>query len=273
LKDAVLATLRLIARVWPRAAVLVAHALAILTRPLGHGIADASLADAFPGISPADRRAARQRTWESFLKGEAVEAAIRRRGGSRAYPRVLPSPALAELRPPLVLASFHVGPYQALGGAMRTLPADVVSIDRGQYALSSDMTLLRGGEDEWQRAHTFHRTLSALRSGRFVLVTVDAFHPDEYAVAKIEVPLLGRTLPLARGAFALARISRTPIVPIVVRWRGTAMEVTVGDPIGPEAGEAGMAAATAGWLERYLLERPGEISVFMLDRLRPPPGR
>jgi lauroyl/myristoyl acyltransferase len=87
----------------------------------------------------------------------------------------------------------------------------------------------------------------------------------------IEVPLLGRTLPLARGAFALARIADVPIIPIVPRWRGTAIEVEIGEPMRLGAdGERGMAEAIAAWIERYLRERPGETSVFMLERLQPP---
>ena len=103
-----------------------------------------------------------------------------------------------------------------------------------------------------------------------MLVILDGYLRNDHSLPTIEVPMLGRSLPLARGAFALARISRTPIVPVVTRWRGTAMEVVVGDPIAPDLGEAGMAAAAGDWIERYLRRMPGEISVFVLERLVPP---
>lgn len=268
-----IAALRQLAGRRPRAAVVVAHWLAALTRPLGHGIAEERIAAAFPALAPAARRAVRRRTWAGFLKGEAVDAAVARHGGARAYPRVVPNPSLEGLRPPLILASFHVGPYPALGAALAGSPVRVVGIDRGQYGITHDLTTLAGGEDEWERARTFQRSLSALRSESFVIVMLDGQHPEEYPVSAIEVPVLGRRLPLARGAFALARLARTPVVPIVARWRGTAIEVTLGDPIAPELGEAEMAAAAGEWIDRYLRERPGEITVFMLDRLTPAPTR
>jgi hypothetical protein len=269
LKTTVLAALRRLASWWPHGGVLAAHALAALTRPLGHGIADEWLTELFPDLAPDARRAARQRTWECFLKGEAVGAGVGRGSGSRDYPRLVPNPALDELRPPLIVASFHVGPFQALGAVLRSLPGEAVALAREQYESRPDVTMLYRGHDEWQRARTFRRMVSTLRSGGVALVNLDGFHPDD-SMATIEVPMLGRSLPLARGAFALARIAPAPIVPIVTRWRGTAMEVTVGDPISPEHGEARMAAATGDWLERYLREMPGEISVFLLELMRPP---
>jgi len=268
LKRLVVGALRSLAAFWPRAGVGVAHALAAITRPLGHGIADEWLARTFPELSPAARRGVRQRTWASFLKGEAVDAAVMHRSGRRAYPRLVAGGAIHELSPPLILASFHVGPHQALAAVLRALPADVLGIDRGQFAPRGDFTLLPAGEDEWERARTFHRALAGLRAGAFVFVDLDAHDPEEFDVSTIDAPVLGRTLPLARGAFALARISGTPIVPLVARWRGTAIEVVIGDAIPAVASERDMALAAGAWIDGYLRDRPGEISVFLLERLR-----
>lgn len=258
----------MLARAWPRAGVAVAHALASVTRPLGRGIADDWLARTFPALTPPARRAARQRTWAAFLKGEAVDAALRHHAGRRAYPRLIRDPAMPELRGPLILASFHVGPHQALGAVLRSLPGEVLAIDRGQYVPGRDFTLVTAGEDEWERARTFQRALGALRADAFVFVNLDGQHPDEFDVSTIEVPVLGRTLPLARGAFALARISGTPIMPLVARWRGTAIEVIAGEPVPAGQSEPEMARAVAAGIDRYLTEHPGEISVFLLERLR-----
>lgn len=269
MKTLVLGALRALARRWPRAGVLVAFLLAWASRPLGHGIADGQIAEVFPELPPGARRAVRQQTWENFLRGEALEASLRIRGGGRLYPRLIRDPAVTRLRPPLILATFHVGPFQAIGAVLRPLPADSVAVARGQYRSQPGLTLLWAGEDETQRTRTFHRTISALRAGKYVVVTLDGHHHEQFDVATIEVPLLGRSLPLARGAFALARLTRTPIVPVALRWRGTAMETTVGAPLSPDLGERGMAVAAAAWLEGYLRERPGELSVFILERLRP----
>jgi lauroyl/myristoyl acyltransferase len=247
--------------------VMVAQALAWLTRPLGHGIDEDRLTAVFPELDQTASRGVRQRTWENFLKGEAVEAAVMR----GRYPRLVRNAQLTALRPPLVLASFHVGPWPALAAALVELPGEVLALDRGQFGPLPHLTMLAGGEDTGARAAAFNRALGALRSGGFVFVTVDAFHQQEFDVASIEVPVLGRTLPLARGAFALARIARVPIVPIVARWRGTALEVELGPALRVGAGgERSLAEAAGSWIERYVRARPGEMSVFMLERLQPP---
>lgn len=271
-KALVLSLLRRLARAWPHGAVVAAQALAALTRPLRHGVRDDWIAAVFPRLDHDARRAVRQETWESFLKGEAAEAGVRRRRNQRDYPPLLPSEALDALRPPLIVASFHVGPFQALGVVLRSIGEPYI-VTREQFLGRPGSTMLHEGDDELQRARTLNRTVGGLRSGGVVLVMLDGLRVDEATAGTIEVPMLGRSLPLARGAFALARISGVPIVPIVVRWRGTAMAVTIGDRIGPDLGEAGMAAAAGGWLERYLIERPGQIGVFLLDLLRPPVTR
>jgi lauroyl/myristoyl acyltransferase len=254
---------------WPRGGLLLAGALARLTRPLRRGIADEQLAAAFPHLDRRARRVARRRTWEASLKGAVLGPVVQRHGPSL----VLPSPALARLPRPLILTSFHVGPVAGLDGLLATLPGEVVALERGWVRAPASYTLLSGNRDSWERARSFSRALVALRRGALVFLTVDAFEPEEYEVARIDVPMLGRKLSLARGAFALARIARAPIVPIVARWRGTAIEVEVGDLIEPSSDEAAMATATAAWIDGYLRGRPGEVSAFMLERLDPPPAR
>jgi hypothetical protein len=261
--------LRLVALRWPRGGLLLARALAGLTRPLRPGIPDEWLAAAFPQLDRQARRAARRRTWEGFLKEAALGPVVQRHGRSFA----LPSPAVARLRGPLVLAAFHVGPVAGLDGVLAALPGEVVALERGWVRARTRYTLLSGNQDSWERARSFSHALAALRRGAFVFLAVDAYEPEDYEVARIDVPMLDRTLPLARGAFALARMARVPIVPIVPRWRGNAIEVELGDPIEPSRDERAMATATAAWIDGYLRERPGEASVFMLERLRPPLAR
>jgi hypothetical protein len=266
LKRVVLGSLRLLSGIWPLAGIRTAHVLARLTAPLGFGIGLEWLASAFPHLGPDALRAARRRTWAGFLKGEALEAAIVR-AGSRGYPRVV-TEALASLAAPTILASVHVGPFQATGAVLRLLPGETMALTRGQYVRSSDVTLVEGGEDEWERANAFARAVATLRRDGFVLITVDAFTPDEYEPSWIEAPMLGRTIRFARGAFALARITHTPIRPLATRWRGTRLEISVGDEIDPTLAEGAMAAAVARWFEGYLRESPGEVTVFILERLR-----
>lgn len=267
MKTVVLAALRLLAGIWPRAGIGVASTLARLSGRFGFGIAEDWLSTVFPELTPDELRATRRRTWAGFLKGEALEAAMVR-AGRRGYPRVVRDAGFTALEPPLIFASVHVGPYQGIGALLRLLPGEVVALTRGQYAREADVGLVSGGEDRWARARAFSRALATLRRGGFVYISVDAFTPDDYDVSSIDVPMLGGTFPLARGAFALARVTGAPVVPLVAHWQRTELDFSVGDPIPPELGEEAMAAATARWFEDYLLERPGQISVFMLERLR-----
>lgn len=80
--------------------------------------------------------------------------------------------------------------------------------------------------------------------------------------------MLGRRFAFARGAFALARLSRAPVVPIVARWQGASVLITCGDPVAPDDDAESMATAVAMWLERYLLEHPEQIGHRTLELLR-----
>jgi hypothetical protein len=149
----------------------------------------------------------------------------------------------------------------------------VLAVHRGGFARRPGVRLERIGDDEWGRARTFHHAVRALRDGRYVYTTLDGFGEGGYDGATIDVPVLGRTMSLARGGPALARITGVPIVPMVARWRGTRVEIVYGDPIDPAQGEDAMAAAIAPWLDRYLRAFPGEISPRTLETLREPQRR
>ena len=72
------------------------------------------------------------------------------------------------------------------------------------------------------------------------------------------------TLRLARGAFSPARITRTPVVPILSRWCGNDVELIVGTPLEGSDDEA-LAASAAQWLETYLRENPEELAQRFID--------
>jgi hypothetical protein len=243
--------------------------LAWLTQPLGRGIPEQQIHALVRELDTAGLRAARRRTWSNFLMAEALDAALERPGARNPHPRLLPTPA-TDLRPPLIIASFHLGPFPALGAVLEHLDGDVLVVHRGRFAPRPGLTLVRAGEDEWERARTFHRAVKELRSGGFVYVALDGFGEADYDAATIDVPMLGGTASLARAGFALVRITGAPLVPMVARWRGTHVEMAYGEPIEPGLTEEAMAAATAGWLERYLREHPGEINRRTVEIIRPP---
>ena len=80
------------------------------------------------------------------------------------------------------------------------------------------------------------------------------------------VPCLGRSVPLARGPFALARLTRARLVPAVARWNDAGrIDIVVGqalgmDSAGPPAIVEASAAASAGrWFDGYAREHPQEL--------------
>lgn len=173
--------------------------------------------------------------------------------------------AFAALRPPLVLGTFHVGAVHALGPALERLPGPVLALRQGLlYAAGPPLEVVSTEGDEQSRAAVVLRAVSHLRAGGFVVLALDAATGPGLAV-----PCLGRTLELARGPFALARLAGAPIVPLAARWRHDRVEVRTGQELAP-AGEAEMAASAARWLESYLLESPAELGLGLLRSLLNP---
>ena len=183
-----------------------------------------------------------------------------------------PPEALTDLRPPRILGTFHVGALHALGPALERLPGPVLALRQSQlYAPSPPLEIAATEGDDQLRAAAFHRALDHLKRGGFVALTLDM--PQGPG---LRAPCLGRELTLARGPFALARITGAPLAPIVARWRGGGIEVELGDALaadssaaaaGPLAWESALAAAAALWLERYLLASPSEIGLGLLREL------
>jgi lauroyl/myristoyl acyltransferase len=269
LKTALIKGLRWFASRRPHAAYAVTRRLARLSEPIGSGVSEEQIAALFPDLDPAGVRSARKRAWSNFLLGEALNAALTGPGRRPVYPEIVSDPVLAELQPPMVLVFAHAGPFHALGAALNRLRGEVLAFNRGAVGPTPGITVIAAGDDEWGRARVFQRALTTLRSGGFVVLAIDG-----YEASTLEVPLLGGVISLARGPFALARMTGAPIVPVAARWRGSCAEVECGDPITPDESEQVMAAATGAWLEGYLRRFPGEISSTTLELFRPPqPGR
>src|SRR5947199_9865912 len=74
LKTALINALRLLAGRRPRLGFSVARVLAWLSRPLGRGIPEETLAEVFPHLPPRALRTARRRTEANFLPAAALNA-------------------------------------------------------------------------------------------------------------------------------------------------------------------------------------------------------
>jgi hypothetical protein len=196
-------------------------------------------------------------------------ARLQRTGLERVRSLVRTPPELPELRPPLVLGFFHVGAAQALGAAIERLPGPVLLLRQGSpYAPRPPVHLATTEGDGQHRAAAFRRALAHLAAGGFVVVAFDVVPGPGF-----RVPCLGRTIELARGPFAMARITGAPLVPLVARWRRNGVEVEIGEALAggletdPKAMEVALAASAARWLERYLLESPAEIGLGLVRSL------
>jgi len=244
---------------FPRAAIAAATVLGRASAPLGRGLDDAALRRFLPELPPAERARLRQATWIGWLRMRVLEAGLNSPTARWPYPPLAGELDLTRLRPPLVLAGFHVGPLPALGILLEQLPGEVLVL---QLSGTARRRLQAGwtGTEEWQRAAALRRAVGTLRAGGSVFLLVDA---NEFPTT-VDVTLFGRTTRLARGAFALARITGSPLVPIAPRWRGGRVEIVVGDAI-PPGDEAAMAAATAGWLERFLRSSPEALSQLFVN--------
>jgi hypothetical protein len=218
-----------------------------------------------------DRREAEHVAWKigGFeARNRLLIASLQRTGLEQVRPLVRPS-GISELRPPLILGFFHVGATEALGAAIERLPGPVLLVRQGSPYTPTPPVYLETTEGDGQRrAAAFRRTLSHLSHGGFVVVALDVVPGPGF-----RVPCLGRTIELARGPFAMARLTGAPLVPLAARWRRSGVEIEVGEALagdpgtGSEAMERALAASAAGWLERYLLESPAELGLGLLRSL------
>jgi lauroyl/myristoyl acyltransferase len=247
---------------WPRVAFHCSDALAALWALTSRRPTRAELHTLFPHLTRADSGPVLRRIWISHARTLLLGGWIRRDGIAPIRMLVRPNDAIAQLRPPMIVGTFHIGPTLGLGTLSERLNGETLVLRGTQFPLDrathKNVDLIEGTEQ--QRAATFHRAIERLRGDGFVIMALD---PKE--AHRIAVPFLHGTLHLARGAFAMARIARVPIVPLVARWDGDAIDLLVGDALPMSDDEQTLAASAAQWLEKYLVESPGELSYRILE--------
>jgi mRNA-degrading endonuclease toxin of MazEF toxin-antitoxin module len=181
------------------------------------------------------------------------------------YPRVAAGPDPALLRPPLLLASFHVGSPIGLGALFEGLPGEVVVLFNARGNARPGMTLIDVSPGQQARAAGVARAIKALRAGGWAVTVVDG-----KSDATLPTVMFGRHVGLPRGAFAIARLANTPILPLAARWHGARIVIDAGSAIEPAAEET-MAQAVATWLERYLTAHPEQTLAPVATLLRQAP--
>ncbi|HYO79000.1 MAG TPA: hypothetical protein VE010_21230 [Thermoanaerobaculia bacterium] len=218
----------------------------------------------FPDLSRADARRVTRQMRLTTMRNAMLLRAMHYFGLRSVRLLLMPDHSIAKVQPPVIFGTFHIGVPHALGVAMERLPHEALVLRRRASARAQrkNVRVVETGETDEQRALAFHRAASHLLGGGVALMALDPEH-----AARIAAPFFGRTILLARGAFALARVARVPIVPLVARWRGLRLETVCGAPIAA-ASEQEMADAAAKWLEAYLRDQPGQTSARVLELLR-----
>jgi lauroyl/myristoyl acyltransferase len=213
----------------------------------------------FPDLDPRD---ALRKIWRTHARTLLLGGWIRRKGIAPIRRFVRENDVVRKLEPPMILGTFHIGPTLGLGVLSERLQGETLVLRGTQFPLDratrTNVDLIAGTEQ--QRAATFHRAIERLRERGFVILALD---PKE--AQRIAVPFFGGTLHLARGPFAMARVARVPIVPLVARWDGDEIELIVGDALPLSDSEAVIAEAAGAWLEAYLRKWPGELSYRVLE--------
>jgi lauroyl/myristoyl acyltransferase len=232
--------------------------LDVLSRAVGarahRGVTAERVAAVFPALSAAEAERAARQVHASALKTRALAVALGHTRSDPPYPIVRVDSSASALPSPAVLISFHVGPFAALAHVLQRLPGEVLAPHYTNWTFPPNVRAIGGDRDEAERAAAFYRAVTMLRAGAHVFLMVETIRG-----LGVEVPLLGGSIPLARGAFALSRLTRVPVVPLFARWTGPDVTVAAGETIAPCGDETAQATAAARALERHLLAHPGEI--------------
>jgi lauroyl/myristoyl acyltransferase len=213
----------------------------------------------FPELADAPARRVATELRGAELKTRALAVALAHTRSEPAYPPVAVDRAFAAVRGPAILATFHVGAIGALGAAIRRIPGEILALHRMDWRMPSNVAGAYVPHTDVGGAAVFYRSVMTIRRGGCVLLLVDG--------TAHEVSVLDRSLMLARGPFALARMTGAPVVPVFARWDGASIDVVCGATIAATDDELTMARAMAVALERHLLRHPAAIGEMLLRRL------
>ena len=157
---------------------------------------------------------------------------------------------------PAVLLTFHVGLLHLLGEALAAREREILVVRHSPlYAVRPGQRIAFAGGGAGERAAALKEAVDHLRDGGSVLVAADGEEGET-----VERPCLGGVLRLGRGAFAMARLAKVPLLPVVARPARGRVTVEVGEPV------AGPVEA-AVWLEEFLRRAPGELGLGLLRHL------
>jgi len=241
---------------WPVPAYIAVGAVARATAPLPSA---GRLPDVLPNLPLPEvrraRRAQRSSEWKTRVLGVVMNTAT----AEPVFPPFELDRPLPDPHRPTIFVSAHIGAMPALGAVLRALPLEVAALHRLEWRLPSNLVNIYVARNETARVVAFHRALTALRGGGHVFIPLEG--------NTIRVPLLGGSLGMTRGPFALARLTGAPVVPLLARWDGGRARIHAGRPIAAGSDEEGMALAAGRELESYLRAHPSEIDDWLVTGL------
>lgn len=170
--------------------------------------------------------------------------------------------ATAAIERPFILGTFHIGPMFALGPLLATVEHDEAHIVR---AYGGDLA----------GAREFHRALSTVKQAGSIAVPL-----DPYRASRMDVPFFDHRIGIARGAFALSRLSGAPILPALFVWRGHEIHLVLGEKVAVPRGdtpeealeyERAAAGTVVRWLEQYLRGSLPDLGLRVVNPLRDDP--
>lgn len=222
----------------------------------------------FPQLTPADAERVRRDLYVAHLKSRALSITLGDVRGEPRYPVLLDEAPARSIRAPAILLTFHMGPFPALAPVLRALPGRVLTLHNTPgWRMPAALEAERVADGVHTRVAAAVRAAHTLRAGDYVFVIAD--HPLH---GTVEVPVLGGTVPLCRGPFALARLTGAPIVPLAARWERARVRVTVGRPFPRSEDEDEMAACAARFIEGILREDPAAAAGRLLAELMRDPA-
>jgi hypothetical protein len=237
------------------------------TRP-----AVSEVAALFRDASPAAAARIAHAVAGARYQDRALVELARRRG--QAVLRGLVDPAsLADLRPflaqPAIFVGWHLGPPFGVAGAFEAIGLRALMMRRTlTYGMTPTLEVASVGGGRDDRSAAFRRAVRRLEQGGVVLVAADV--RDVSATAP--VPCFGRARTMARGPFALARLTGAPLVPLAPRLDGDrVVRVAIGAPLigegAADALETSLAAGAAAWLEAFVRGSPGQLRRCVIEWL------
>ena len=211
-----------------------------------------------------DVRAAARTGWSASARYRLIASTLGSNTGTWPHFGMVTLPDITDWRPPLLLATLHIGPIYAHGALLHALPGHAAALTAGLPSRPG-LTAVASGYEQWQRARALLVARRALSDGEYVFAAVDG-----QADRRVEAGLLGRRVSLGAGMFTMARIARVPIVPLAARWRGGRIEIVAGAQIAPDA-EPMMAQAFARFFEEFVLAWPRDLGPAFINLLRQSP--